>query len=65
MKTTQNANRRKFLLAAGIGSAGAAAAVVTAGKAGKPAVKETEAAPQTTTYHASEHILKYYKTTEV
>jgi hypothetical protein len=64
MKAMKPTNRRNFLLAAGLGGAGVAAAVVTQGK--KPGVK-ADAAPasQPSGYHASEHILKYYKTTEV
>ena len=64
MKTTKTTNRRNFLLAAGLGSAGVAAAVATGTKAvgGK---KAAAAAGQPSGYHASEHILKYYKTTEV
>ena len=64
MKTTKTTNRRNFLLAAGLGSAGVAAAVATGTKAvgGK---KAAAAAAQPSGYHASEHILKYYKTTEV
>jgi hypothetical protein len=65
MKTTKSTNRRNFLLAAGLGSAGVAAAVVAGSK--KPAAKGTlaEAASQPSGYHASEHILKYYQTTKV
>lgn len=60
-KTT---NRRNFLLAAGLGGAGVAAAVVTQGR--KPgAGAEVAPASGPSGYHASEHILKYYKTTEV
>jgi hypothetical protein len=65
MKTTKATNRRNFLLAAGLGGAGVAAAVATAGKAGKAAAKELPAVDKPTGYHASEHVLKYYKTTEV
>jgi len=60
----KTANRRNFLLAAGLGGAGVAAAVVT----GAPKVKAKLAADEAarpTGYHASEHIKKYYKTTEV
>ena len=65
MKTTTT-NRRKFLMAAGLGSAGAVAAVV----AGKPASdasapKAEAAAEQPSGYRLTEHIRKYYKTTEV
>ena len=64
MKATKPNSRRNFLLAAGAGTAGAAAAVVTArkatsGKSAAPAVDSPKG------YHVSEHILKYYKTTEV
>ena len=66
MKTTKTTrpNRRKFLLA-GIGTAGVAAAVATQGQ---KALVKAEAAPeaaQPSGYHASAHIQKYYKTTEV
>lgn len=63
MKTAKSTNRRKFLMAAGLGSAGVAAAVVANGR--KP-VKAAEAeAAQPTGYHVSEHILKYYETAKV
>lgn len=65
MKTTKTTNRRNFLLAAGLGSAGVAAAVVGAGKAGKDAAPAIPAVDKATGYRASEHVLKYYKTTEV
>ncbi len=66
MKTVKPTNRRKFLLTAGLGSASAAAVVVgarvaPAGKSGALAAEETK--PDG--YHVSEHIQKYYKTTEV
>jgi len=63
MKITKLDQRRKFLLAAGLGGAGAAAVAVTRG-----GTKFAGAAAETrkpTGYHVSEHILKYYKTTEV
>jgi hypothetical protein len=64
MKTTKSTNRRNFLLAAGLGSAGVAAAVVAGGK--RPLAKAGAAdASQPSGYHASEHILKYYETTKV
>lgn len=64
MKTMKPSNRRKFLLTAGLGTAGVAAAIVTAGKA--PLTKAaTEVAPASSGYHVTEHIQKYYKTTEV
>ena len=65
MKTTKT-NRRKFLMAASLGGAGAVAAVV----AGKQAAQAPEpgadaAATQASGYRVTEHIEKYYKTTEV
>jgi len=66
MKTTKPTDRRKFLLAAGLGGAGVAAAVVTAGGQVKSAAADADAPdPNETKYRASAHILKYYKTTEV
>ncbi len=66
MKTTQSTNRRNFLLAAGLGGAGVAAAVVTAGKTVKANPGgEAPPDPKATSYRASAHVLKYYKTTEV
>ena len=61
-------SRRNFLLAAGAGSAGAAALVVAA-KAGnhtEPAAAALAVAPENSAvrgYHASAHIEKYYKST--
>jgi hypothetical protein len=59
-------SRRNFLLAAGVGGAGAAAALVagTAGKGVQP-VAEAVTQPDVKGYHVSEHINKYYKTTLV
>ena len=67
MKTTKPIHRRKFLLAAGLGGAGVAAAVVTATNKAKDAAPIAEAGEKSTTtaYRASPHVLKYYKTTEV
>lgn len=64
MKTAKPTNRRNFLLAAGLGGAGVAAAV-TAGtkKPGREKIAAAEAKPSG--YHVTEHIQKYYKTTEV
>ena len=66
MKTAKTTNRRNFLLAAGLGGAGAAAAVITAASKTKAAMPG--AAPATdgaSGYRVSEHVQKYYKTTEV
>jgi hypothetical protein len=61
-------NRRQFLLAAGAGGATAATALI-AGKNPEQAAATTAAvAPQKTEvkgYHVSEHIEKYYKTTQI
>lgn len=64
MKTAKSTNRRKFLLAAGLGSAGVAGAIVANGRKTPAKAAQSDAA-QPTGYHVSEHILKYYKTTEV
>jgi hypothetical protein len=64
MKTTKPNTRRKFLLAAGVGSAGAVAAVATKG-AKVAAPEASREARQGDGYRLSEHIQKYYKTTEV
>ena len=64
MKTMKPTNRRNFLLAAGLGGVGAAAVVATGTKK-LPGAKVAAAAEKPSGYHASEHILKYYKTTEV
>lgn len=63
MKTTKPNTRRKFLLTAGLGSAGAVAAVAT--KGAKVAAPERAQPAQGDGYRLSEHIQKYYKTTEV
>jgi hypothetical protein len=63
MKTKRNEDRRKFLLAAGLGSAGAAA--IAAGvKANSAPGATVDGAAEHDGYRATEHILKYYKTTQ-
>jgi hypothetical protein len=65
MKTTKT-NRRKFLMAAGIGGAGAVAAVVAGKQASQAPEQGAHAAASTDGgYRLTEHIAKYYKTTEV
>ncbi len=61
---TKPNSRRKFLLNATLGGAGAAAAVV-AGKKVAAGGEAAAAADAPRGYHVSEHILKYYKTTQV
>lgn len=66
MKTAKTTNRRKFLLTAGLGGAGVAAAVVANGRRDAALARsEAPEKPQPSGYHVSDHILKYYKTTEV
>lgn len=63
MKNAKPKSRRDFLVAAGLGTAGAVAAVAASTK-GTPG--EAGAAPDGKKgYHVSDHILKYYKTTQV
>ena len=64
MKTAKPTNRRNFLLAAGLG-AGVAAAVATGKKPAPGREKIAAAQAQPSGYHVTEHIQKYYKTTEV
>jgi len=64
MKTAKPTNRRNFLLAAGLGGAGAAAVVAGARK-GPVRTSLADEAAKPSGYHVSEHILKYYKTTKV
>jgi hypothetical protein len=64
MKTAKPTNRRNFLLAAGLGGAGVAAAVATGTKAPSRA-KIAAAAAQPSGSHDTEPILRYYKTTEI
>lgn len=65
MKTAKTTNRRNFLLAAGLGGAGAAAALVTAQSKNEPAPGAEPAVDKASGYRLTEHIEKYYKTTEV
>jgi hypothetical protein len=65
MKTAKSTQRRNFLLAAGLGSAGVAAAIVAAGRKGKKVAQAASGNEGPSGYRASEHVLKYYKTTKV
>lgn len=65
MKTTKITNRRNFLLAAGLGTAGAAAAVVAGTRKSNAKAALAAEAAKPSGYHVSDHILKYYKTTKV
>jgi hypothetical protein len=64
MKATTPRTRRKFLLAASLGTAGAVAAVATKG-AKAPQADAGQTVAQGDGYRLTEHIQKYYKTTEV
>ena len=64
MKTNKANSRRKFLVTAGLGGAGAAAVVAT-GLKGRTEVASPQAEKTAQGYRATEHIIKYYKTTEV
>ena len=65
-KTIPLTNRRKYLLGAGLGTAGVAAALVARpGTATKQAEAPGPAAPAHDGYRATDHVLKYYKTTKV
>ena len=65
MKAARSNTRRSFLLAAGLGGAGAVAAVATARKGANAGAKEASAGTKADGYRVTEHIAKYYKTTEV
>jgi phosphoribosylcarboxyaminoimidazole (NCAIR) mutase len=60
-------NRRQFLVAAGAGSAATATALIASKQAAPVAAVQVAAAPvqEVKGYHMSEHIAKYYKTTEI
>jgi hypothetical protein len=65
MKKAKTTNRRDFLLAAGLGGVGAAAAVVTATTQKQAAPGAAPTVDKASGYRMTEHIEKYYKTTEV
>ena len=65
MKARKPSTRRNFLLAAGLGGAGAVAAVATARKAAPADGKQASAQATTEGYRVTDHVRKYYKTTEV
>ena len=65
MKTAKTIQRRKFLLAAGLGGAGAAAALAAATSKTPAAKGEAPAVDKASGYRLTAHIEKYYKTTKV
>jgi hypothetical protein len=60
----ENLKRRGFLLAAGVGSAGAVAAVAV-GKNAAPVVAAVKAEDKTGDYVETRHISNYYRTARV
>jgi hypothetical protein len=64
METIEPNARRKFLLAASLGGAGAVAVAATAHIGPKAAPTTAAEVPAKSGYRASPHILTYYKTTE-
>ena len=64
MKNAKPSSRRNFLLTAGLGTAGVAAAVATAGSGAKPKAP-APASGEDSGYRLSAHIQKYYKTAKV
>ena len=60
----KNLKRRGFLLAAGVGSAGAVAVVVTGKDATKP-LPTVSAEEKTGNYEETRHISNYYRTARV
>ncbi len=60
-------NRRQFLVAGAGGAAVTTATVLIGSKQAAPAAEVLAAAPvqEVKGYHMSEHIAKYYKTTEI
>jgi hypothetical protein len=62
---SKSKSRRAFLLTAGAGTAGAAVAIVAGGKAAAVPGATVAASGTGDGYRVTEHIQKYYKTTEV
>ena len=65
-KKPENLKRRGFLLAAGVGSAGAVAAVaVGVGKEKTPPVATVKAEDKAGSYEETRHVSNYYRTARV
>jgi hypothetical protein len=62
---SKSKSRRAFLLTAAVGGTGAAIAVATTGKQAERPSGVAQAPAAGDGYRMSEHIQKYYKTTEV
>ncbi|PKO35514.1 MAG: formate dehydrogenase [Betaproteobacteria bacterium HGW-Betaproteobacteria-7] len=64
-KKPENLKRRGFLLAAGVGGAGAVAAVALGGDKSTPAVAVVEPEDKKGAYSETRHISNYYRTARV
>lgn len=62
---TTNVHRRKFLTAVGLGGAAAAAAAVAARRGAERREPEPGAGRQDKGYQLTDHVRKYYRTTQV
>lgn len=64
-KKPENLKRRGFLLAAGVGSAGAVAVAVGVGKEKTPPVATVKAEDKVGSYEETRHVTNYYRTARV
>ena len=64
-KKPENLKRRGFLLAAGVGSAGAVAVAVGVGKEKTPPVATVKPEDKVGSYEESRHVSNYYRTARV
>lgn len=64
-KKPENLKRRGFLLAAGVGSAGAVAVAVGVGKEKTPPVATVKAEDKAGSYEETRHVSNYYRTARV
>ena len=64
-KKPENLKRRGFLLAAGVGSAGAVAVAVGVGKEKTPAVAVVKPEDKLGSYEETRHVSNYYRTARV
>lgn len=65
MKEKTDLKRRNFLLTAGLGGAGAAAAVMVARSGVQPEAAPAAEAVQGKGYRLTQHVANYYRTTRV
>jgi hypothetical protein len=64
-KKPENLKRRGFLLAAGVGSAGAVAVAVGVGKEKTPPVATVKPEDKVGSYEETRHVSNYYRTARV